>query len=212
MVIAFANAKGGTGKSTLLLLLANFLCTKDKKVIIIETQQNGSLGLLSDRSRILEHRLPFEYFSSDLARSALLISRLGEEKDNLILIELPSQGYDEKIMPLLLSSALIICPFCYDGPTLMSTIYFACFARRIKEKIPLLFLPNRIPAKAAYEFKEETDQVLRQIAPVSPGISEHVGFQRVSSMKMDKPLLKKCSAALELIYTNYLQLQNAAER
>jgi len=204
MVIAMGNTKAGTGKSALLLLLAHHLCLKTEKVFLIELKENGSLGQFYERSKILEHRLPFEYFSCAPDQLPLLLSKLSEEEGACILLEFPPEGYDEHIVPLFLATDLLIVPFCYDAPTLHSTIYFACLALRIKKDISLLFLPNRLMTGAVYPFREETDRVLRQIAPVSAGIAEHIGFQRVSSMGLDKGLMRKCSAVLDLIYGNYL--------
>lgn len=206
MVIAIGNAKGGTGKSTLLLLLASYLSKKTQKVFLISMEEKGTLSLLFERSKILEHELPWEYFTCDLSRATLLISRLAQEKGAIILLEFPSQLYDENMVHLFAASDLLICPFCYDSPTLNASIYFACLARRIKKDIPLLFLPNRVISNPGYEFREETDQVLRQIAPVSPCIFEHIGFQRISSMSLDRALLKRCAALLDLIYSQYLPL------
>ena len=44
-IIAFANQKGGCGKSTLCLLLANYLAWKKKSVCIIDTDIQQSLVL-----------------------------------------------------------------------------------------------------------------------------------------------------------------------
>ena len=207
MVIAIGNAKGGTGKSTLLLLLACYLSEKKEKVFLISMEEKGTLSLLFERSKILEHELPMEYFTCDLSHARLLISRLAEEKGAIILLELPSLLYDENMVHLFAAPDLLICPFSYDTPTLNASIYFVCFARRIKKGIPLLFLPNRVISNASYEFREETDQVLRQIAPVSPCIFEHIGFQRISSMSVDARLLKRCAPLLDLIYSQYLPLR-----
>jgi len=205
MVIAFGNIKGGTGKSTLLLLLASYLARAEKKkVFIIEMQETGALGLLFNKSKLLEHELPFEYFSCDLSRFGLLSSRLKLETDCDILIELSTSIHDERILSVFGCFDILICPFCYDSPTVNSTIYFANLARRIRPGLAILFLPNRIIPTAFYEFRAEIDQVLRQMAPVSTAISEHIGFQRISSMNLPQELILRCEATLELIFYQYI--------
>jgi len=205
MVIAFGNIKPGTGKSTLLLLLANYLASKGKKKIyLVDMQTEGALGLLFERSRMLEHQLPFEYFHCDLERFTLLFARLASEKDAYILIELPSSMHDERILSVFSELQILICPFCYDSPTLNSTIYFASLARRIKPQLTILFLPNRIISSAAYEFKQEIDELLRQISPLCPGVGEHIGFQRISSLQLQPALIGRYCATLDLIYSLYL--------
>jgi len=204
MVIAMGNTKAGTGKSALLLLLAHYLCLKKEKVFLIALKKNGSLDQFYERSKILEHQLPFEYFTCAPVQLPLLVSKLNEEGEAYILVEFPPEGYDEHTVPLFLAIDLLMIPFCYDGPTLHSSIYFACLALRIKKEICLLFLPNRVMTGGNYPFRAETDRVLRQIGPVSPGVAEHIGFQRVSSMGLDKGLIKRCSAVLDVIYSNYL--------
>ena len=204
MVIAFGNVKPGTGKSTLLLLLANYLASKGKKKIyLVDMQTEGALGLLFERSRILEHQLPFEYFHCDLDHFALLFARLASV-DAYILIELSSSMHDERILSVFSELQILICPFCYDSPTLNSSIYFASLARRIKQHLEILFLPNRIVSSAAYEFKPEIDGLLRQIAPLCPGIGEHIGFQRISSLQLPPALIDRSCATLDLIYSLYL--------
>lgn len=208
MVIAFGNIKPGTGKSTLLLLLASYLAGKEKKKIyLIDMQAGGTLGLLFERSAILEHQLPFEYYHCDLSHFELLYARLGAKDDAYILIELPSSMHDERIMGVFSKLDLLFCPFCYDRPTLNSTIYFASLAKRIKTGISLVFLPNRIVSSAGYEFKQEIDALLRQISPLSTGIGEHIGFQRISSLQLDSQLIERYCATLDLIYSLYLTKQ-----
>ena len=208
MVIAFGNIKPGTGKSTLLLLLASYLAGKEKKKIyLIDMQAGGTLGLLFERSAILEHQLPFEYYHCDLSHFELLYARLGAKDDAYILIELPSSMHDERIMGVFSKLDLLFCPFCYDRPTLNSSIYFASLTKRIKTGISLVFLPNRIVSSAAYEFKQEIDALLRQISPLSTGIGEHIGFQRISSLQLDSQLIERYCATLDLIYSLYLTKQ-----
>ncbi len=205
MVIAFGNIKPGTGKSTLLLLLANYLASKEKrKIYLVDMQTEGALGLLFERSLILEHELPFEYFHCDLDHFALLFARLASDLDAYILIELSSSMHDEQILNVFSELQILICPFCYDSPTLNSSIYFASLARRIKPHLKILFLPNRIISSAAYEFKPEIDALLRQIAPLCPGIGEHIGFQRISSLQLQPALIDRYCATLDLIYSLYL--------
>jgi len=206
MVIAFGNAKPGTGKSTLLLLLATYLSGKEKrKIYLLDMQAGGMLGLLFERSVILEHQLPFEYFYCDLVHFELLYARLGAASDAYILVELPSTMHDERIQSVFSKLDILFCPFCYDRATLNSTIYFASLARRIKTGLSLVFLPNRILGSAAYEFKREIDALLRQIASLSTGIGEHIGFQRISSLQLEPRLLGRYSATLDLIYSLYLR-------
>lgn len=208
MVIAFGNIKPGTGKSTLLLLLASYLASKEKKKIyLIDMQADGTLGLLFERSIILEHQLPFEYYHCDLAHFELLNARLAAEDDAYVFIELPSSMHDERILGVFSKLDLLFCPFCYDRPTLNSTIYFASLAKRIKTDLSLVFLPNRIVSSAGYEFKQEIDSLLRQISPLSTGIGEHIGFQRISSLQLEPRLIERYCATLDLIYSLYLTKQ-----
>jgi len=204
MVIAFGNTKAGTGKSSLLLLLASYLSSLHRRVYLIEVGDNGALNQFHQRSKILEHSLPFEYFACGLSGANLLISRLSAEAETFILVEFPSEGYNEDIVPLFLAADLLVIPFCYDVPTLHSSVYFACLSRRIKKGISLLFLPNRVSSRAAHDLREETDRVLRQIAPVCAGITEHIGFQRISSMSLGAAFLKRSLPVLDLIYHHYL--------
>jgi chromosome partitioning protein len=205
MFIGIGNSKGGTGKSTVLLLLASYLASKEKKkVFVIEIEEQGALRLFFERSQLLEHQLSFEYFNCSLSRMPLLLSRLSAEKQAYILIEFPSVTIDERLADLIGRMDMLICPFCYDSPTLKATVYFASLARRIKSPLALLFIPNRIITNGFYRLKEEADQVLRQIGPVSPCIAAHIGFQHISSMQLDPALTGRCGAVLELICSQYL--------
>ncbi|WP_316824749.1 hypothetical protein [Pedobacter miscanthi] len=205
MVIGIGNTKAGTGKSTLALLLASYLAEKQKMSVYLSGREDRwTLGWFGERSALLEHAPPFEYLPCEIRLMGALREKLGAGNDSYILIDLPSDLQHTELIAVIAGLELLICPFCYDGPTLNASIYFASLALRIRPSLRLLFVPNRIIQGAGYPLKEQADKVLRQIGSLSTAIPSLIGFQRISSMLLPAGLLESCGATLDLIHSQYL--------
>jgi len=205
MVIGIGNAKAGTGKSALALLLASYLAKKQKMSVYLSGREDRwTLGWLGERSSLLEHTLPFQYLPCEIGLLGALREKLGAGNNSCMLIELPSDLQHTELIEAISGLELLICPFCYDGPTLNASIYFASLALRIRPSLPLLFVPNRIIQGASYPLKEQADKVLRQIGSLSTPIPSLIGFQRISSLLLPAGLVESCSATLDLIHSQYL--------
>ena len=75
-IIVFANQKGGVGKSTLCILLANYLSYWKKDVCIIDTdlQQSASLQREQDRLTFVSRMTDWHRCSSMLTTSSVRMS------------------------------------------------------------------------------------------------------------------------------------------
>lgn len=209
MIILLGNQKGGAGKSTLALLLANYLTTvQAKNLTVLDMDYQQSIFTKAEKAKILENQPLYEVISSDLKHYPAFLQLLTKDQNEIILIDLPGKMDDDGLIPVILSADLILCPFNYDEFSVDSTILFAMVASKINNHAPLVFIPNRIKSTVRYDTRRDVDQVLQRFGPVTPGIPDRVDFQRLSTVHIPAILIPSVLPVLELIYYQYLAKEN----
>lgn len=210
MVILIGNQKGGAGKSTLALLLANYLASiKERKVTVLDMDYQQSLAAKYEKSAILDTPPPYEIIPSDLKHYPVLVNVLSQNKNELVLVDLPGRMDDDRLIPVIKSGELILCPFNYDEFSVDSTLLFAMVTQRINAQVPILFVPNRIKSNVKYETRTEVDKVISQFGILTPSVAERVDFQRLSIFHIPALLLPAVLPALDLIYERYINQEAA---
>lgn len=205
MVILIGNQKGGAGKSTLTLLLANYLTSVRKHpVTVLDMDYQQSVASKYDKAGILENKPPYEVIPCDLGHFPVLLEVLRRNKDEIVVIDLPGKMDDDGLIPVILSGDVILCPFNYDEFSVDSTLLFAMVARRINNQATFIFIPNRIKTTVRYDTRLEVDKVLGRFGVVSPGIADRVDFQRVDTLHTPAIVLPVVLPVLDLIYGSYL--------
>ena len=115
MVILIGNQKGGAGKSTLTLLLANYLTSVyEQKVTVLDMDYQQSISSKYEKAKILENEEPYEIVSVDLDQFPVLLKVLTKNPDETVLVDLPGKMDDDDLIPVIRSGNLILCPFSYD--------------------------------------------------------------------------------------------------
>lgn len=205
MVILTGNQKGGVGKSTLTLLLANYLASiRNRKVTILDMDYQQSLSSKAEKAKILENEPKYEVIASDLKHFPILLNVLRQNTREIVLIDLPGKMDDDGLIPVFLSADIILCPFNYDELSVDSTVLFAMVTKKINANASFLFVPNRIKTTVKYETRTEVDKVLLRFGLLTPSISDRIDFQRITTFHTPVNLLPVILPVLDLIYEQYI--------
>lgn len=188
MNIVFGNQKGGVGKSTLCIMLANYLAlVKKKQVLIIDMDFQKSISEqrkfdLSKNPALAETK-PYEVLVMDTEDYPKYAEQLKQLND-YILIDLPGRLDDETLIPILKEAHYIVCPFAYEIKTVLSTLNFSKFVKFLDKDKAIFFVPNRIKSGTKYEAKEDVDHLLVGMGTTTKGISDRVTLARLSTFEI----------------------------
>lgn len=209
MVILIGNQKGGAGKSTLTLLLANYLTqVRNRKVTVLDMDYQQSLYSKAEKAKVLENQPLYEVVPADLKHFPSMHSSLNKASKEVILIDLPGKMDDDGLLPLFVAADIILCPFSYDEFSVDSTLLFAMVLRRINDKAPFIFIPNRIKNTVKYETRSEIEKVMERFGVIAPGLADRVDFQRISTFQTPLILLPVVLPLLDLLYEQYLSWED----
>src|SRR4051812_4771934 len=101
MIIIVGNQKGGAGKSTLTLLLANFLTMgKQCPVTVIDMDYQQSISQKFDKAKILENAEPYQVIPASLESYPVLREILLKNREDIALIDLPGKLDDDGLIPV----------------------------------------------------------------------------------------------------------------
>ncbi|OOG19634.1 hypothetical protein BWD42_06905 [Sphingobacterium sp. CZ-UAM] len=206
MVILIGNQKGGAGKSTLTLLLANYLTSvHEEKVTVLDMDYQQSVSSKYEKAKILENEPPYEIVAVDLAQFPILLKVLTKSPKEIVLIDLPGKMDDDGLIPVILSGDIILCPFNYDEFSVDSTLLFAMVVQKIHSRAPLIFIPNRIKSNVRYDTQMEVERVMSKFGTITPTIADRIDFQRVNTLHTPTIVLPAILPILNLIYDNYIK-------
>src|SRR5436305_448590 len=101
MVILIGNQKGGAGKSTLTLLLANYLSlAKKQDVTVLDMDYQQSLAQKYEKAKMLENKEPYQVVAAGLEYFPDMQEVLMVNKEKIILIDLPGKLDDDGLIPV----------------------------------------------------------------------------------------------------------------
>ncbi|PTQ92147.1 chromosome partitioning protein [Mucilaginibacter yixingensis] len=205
MIILIGNQKGGAGKSTITLSLANYL-TLEKKcpVLVIDLDYQQSLMQKYDKAKLLENEEPYEVLPATLEGFGSLMNSIADTKNAIILIDLPGKLDDDGLLDVFVLGNLLICPFAYDEFTFVSTVHFALVLKKVSPKMPLVFVPNRIKANAKFEIMEEVNTQLLRLGTLTPMLPDRIDFQRLTTFQTPTLLTPVLSPVLNQIYAEHI--------
>jgi chromosome partitioning protein len=206
MNIIFGNQKGGVGKSTLCIMLANYLTlVKKKQVLVIDMDFQKSINeqrkfdLTKNPER--ENSKPYEILVMDTEDYPKYAEQLKKLND-YILIDLPGRLDDESLIPILKDAHYIICPFFYEIKSVLSTLNFSKFVKFLDEKKAIFFVPNRLKAGTKYETKEDVDALLLGVGTITNGISDRVTLSRLSTFDITDEQKGIVEEVFDFLYKN----------
>jgi chromosome partitioning protein len=205
MTIIIGNQKGGAGKSTMTLVLSNYLTTAKKcPVTVIDLDYQQSIFQKYEKAKILENKEPYEVLSATLETFPILSKVLMKNSKDVVLIDLPGKLDDENLLAVFNAADLFICPFAYDEFTFESTILFTLLLRKVKPKIKMVFIPNRIKANAKFETMQQVNEQLSKFGIVTDILPDRVDFQRINTFQTPISLYPVIIPVFEKIYADHL--------
>jgi len=206
MVIIIGNQKGGAGKSTLTLLLANYLAiVKECKVTVLDMDYQQSIAQKFEKAKILENAEPYQVLAFSLQEFPEMEATIKSNPKEIVLIDLPGKLDDDGLIRVFRSAQVAICPFSYDEFTFESTIPFALVLQKINPEVKIVFVPNRIKAKVKYETQQDIDEQLSLIGQVMAVIPDRIDFQRVSTFQTPLAVHSVVKPVFDSIYKQFIE-------
>lgn len=206
MVIIIGNQKGGAGKSTLTLLLANYLTrSKDCKVTVLDLDYQQSISQKFEKAKILENEEPYQVLAYSLAEFPEMEGTIRDNPKDIVLIDLPGKLDDDGLIRVFKATDIAVCPFSYDEFSFESTVPFALVLKKINPKVQVLFVPNRIKANVKYEIRTEVNEQLNQIGFVTAAIPDRIDFQRANTFQTPLAVHAAILPVFSQIFQDYIQ-------
>ncbi|GJM64641.1 ParA family protein [Persicobacter diffluens] len=197
MIILMANQKGGVGKSTLTILLANYFSSKGQEIHIIDLDNQQSVNDIYNKSIEQGWSNPLITCEKESKLPRLNSNRY---KQKLILIDLPGRLDNQQLKTLLKQADIIVCPFLFDPISFKSTLVFAQLCQFLAPDGKIFFLPNRIKSTVKEQNEGPIRKILLQFGELLPRIPDLVCFQRVSSFSTTQEQVQKSKNAFDFLY------------
>ena len=207
MIIIIGNQKGGAGKSTLTLLLANYLTlVKKRTVTVIDMDYQESLSQKYEKAKVLENDEPYEVVKAGLEDFPDLLEVMKTDNQALVLIDLPGKLDDDGLLPVFKAAELVICPFAYDEFSFESTVLFSVVLKKVSPDCNLIFIPNRVKANVKYDTQVDVDEQLNKFGPVTQAIPDRIDFQRTSTFQTPLSVFPVVRPVFDALYKQYLKI------
>ncbi|SFF48684.1 chromosome partitioning protein [Pedobacter antarcticus] len=202
MVILLGNQKGGAGKSTLTILLANYLkLVHDLPVAVIDMDDQRSVEDHYMDAQKLENPELYEVVGSDLSHfPALYKAVFSKAPETIVIIDLPGKLDDDNLAAVFQKADLLICPFIYEKMTFKSTVLFSMVLKKINPNIKMMYVPSRIKGTVVYDTEAQVKEVLNQYGPITPPIPDKQIFQRVSTYEIPTRMYPDILPTMDMIY------------
>ena len=199
-IIVFANQKGGVGKSTLCILLANYLSYWKKDVCIIDTdlQQSATQQREQDKQTFGEEE-PYSIQSFEVSdpKTMQMLMENAQSQDGFVLFDAPGTIKDDGLAPMFVYADYIICPYEYEPKSLASTrtfIHVVNGLRRLNPqmKAQIFFVPNKVDARmGTYDEQElwrQMDEEFSKSGTIAPPVGYRAQMKRVNTYNVPLPL------------------------
>jgi len=205
MNIAFSNLRGGCGSTTLTLLMAHYLASLNKTVFLIDLTYERTLELLHQQSVLLEEKLPFKFFATELSKAPLLLEKLSQQ-DAVLLLDLPKLSENEPLIKFISKVDIFVIPFSYGAVGFNAAIRYAVMTAKLTNKSSLIFLPNDRGEAQNGSNLEVQQQLLRKLGKLSAPLSFHLGLYGLESLSISAQILFDFWATLGLLSAQYLKV------
>jgi chromosome partitioning protein len=199
-IIVFANQNGGVGKSTLCILLANYLAYWKKDVCIIDTdlQQSATLQREQDKQAFGEEE-PYSIQPFDVSdpKTMQMLMENAQSQDGFVLFDAPGTIKDDGLAPMFIYADYIICPYEYEPKSLTSTRTFIQVINRLRQlnphmKVQFFFVPNKVDARMGtheeQELWKQMDAEFSQSGIIAPPVGYRAQMKRVNTYIVPLPL------------------------
>ena len=205
-IVAFANQKGGVGKTVLCTLFANYLYDNGIPSCVIDADLQSSISFMRKENLDNEHlsssevpwmvtpfdlKCPRTVNLEDFIQSVNQLMTTVKQLDGCVLFDLPGNLSEDGLAAVFSKVDYIICPYFYDSNTLSSTGVFIQTLDVLKQvqpdmKVQMLFQPNAVQKgvglKNELEMWRRIDTVFAKYGTVCPKIERKVCLQRYSTL------------------------------
>ncbi|WP_159634716.1 ParA family protein [Sphingobacterium composti Ten et al. 2007 non Yoo et al. 2007] len=206
MIILIGNIKGGVGKSTLTLALANYLTQEHRRWVgILDLDFKHCLINMQKNTQILQTPSLYTIYDRQKAESINLLTKIKENPHKILLIDLPSSIEDAYASEYVSLADVILCPFSYDQFTINATLLFSLVITKLNPRAPCCFIPNRIKNFTKIESKMDIELTLSKFGTIASVIYDRIDFQKLNNIHTPTSLLNLILPTLDSIYHQYLQ-------
>ena len=207
MKIIVANQKGGVGKSTVTMLLANYLVLDKKENIIIldmDYQETVFARWAGDKQLYANEPL-YEVMKLDMEQYPQYAQALEQVKgEGHVLLDTPGQLDDDNMLAILRDADLVICPFAYEKSIFESSLFFSKVAQHVNPAVKIVYLPMRIKGTVKYETEDQVRAVLAAYGTIAPKIPERVALERIDSVSISSEARSLIQEPFDYIYNQYM--------
>lgn len=182
-IIVVSSSKGGVGKSTISILMANYLTSLQKPVAVLDADEGQTIAKL----RELELKsnpdaaLPWQVW--DASENAQAFMEKAKSIDGFIIVDCPGT-LNGNLLPFFQAADVIIVPYRYDDVVIIRTMDFMRILNSSGIKAKQLYLPNCIDVRVKNPNEEAIkDMFKRNGGHVLPRIKQGVAVQRVSTLR-----------------------------
>lgn len=200
MIITFTNQKGGTGKTTNCIMFANYLVEIGVQVQILDLdfQQSAVRKRARDVSAY-ENFPPYEIIPSNGLDDGLQYVQNYDKKNAVnLLVDLPGQINDRKIMQIILASDVVITPFTYEEMVLQSTFETVNFMSKCGVQAQVFMVPNMMNKSVKYD-RRIVEPELNKFGFVTKDVPERVALQRITTLGIQSDEMKLVEPAYSQI-------------
>lgn len=222
-IIVVANQKGGVGKSTVCMALANYLALEQSCCVggIIDTDPQQSVKKRRKSDKEQSEGTPVcspyevtEFNLNNYQRIPELIEAL-RKKGMPYIFDTPGNMKHQGLVSLLALADYIIVPFNYDALVLASTVQFLIFWNNLKVsyeksnngetiKAKLIFVPTminpRIGTAAERALWENIKVEYAKYGPIAPRINFRADLKRCTTLSLPDEQKTAVQDALYFIY------------
>lgn len=182
MRIAIGNQKGGVGKTTLAILLSNYIKNEKKEsVIVLDFDPQKSFFEKAEQEKeLLEEEDVYTVINgADHLESSFRLLEMMEDDNEHVIVDLPGYMFTKDNIDILENIDLLIIPFDYSKICIESTLTYMYVISQLKPELQLCFMPNRIKANAKYDLKEKINETFGQLGFVVSEIKDSIQFTRI---------------------------------
>lgn len=197
-IIAFANMKGGVGKSSICIGLANYLTMAGYPTVVVDADLQQSVASLREKERVnfKDQEEPWPIMPLDttyyddkgkkkiVANIESFIQSMKTTKATF-LIDCPGNASDDPVKYIYAAADVIVVPMDFTEITVSSTEKFAQLLQSMKDvglvSAKIYFLPNKYDERRKQLLREEVKHKLKKYGEVGTRINNRADIERIST-------------------------------
>ena len=192
-IIVFANQKGGVGKSTLCMLLADYMAYWNFPVCVIDSDiQSTITEQRKYDDSVMGDDAPYGVQSFDICEPEVMQQLMDNAaaQAGYVLFDTPGNIKEDGMAVMLANADYIICPYKYQRKTIASTETFVKVVEQLRVlnpamKAKLFLVPNfvdtRIGTKEEWEYYKQADETLSHYGTITPRVGYRAQMERANT-------------------------------